>query len=405
MFLRASLILLAIMTASCSLQSDSNIEPLNNSSQYYNYIQPTFTQYQQVTHNWLVKNRRFISSDPQKELRMNMPQEFKHENTDKAVLLVHGLGDSPYSFSDLAQTLYKQGFTVQTLLLPGHGSKPSDLMIPHYQDWQNIVDHYANLLKKDYANVWLGGFSTGGNLVTIHALESQDIAGLLLFSPGFQSQTPVLEKFAPFASLFTDGFNAEEKNLARYTSAPLNGAIAYSESASKLRQLLKDKTFTGPTLIAISESDSVVDPFAVKKMYLERFPNSANQLIWYGESTFESQAIKTLSMRLAEQKISTASHMSPLYSPNNTYYGAQGEYRLCMNSLSDEQVLLCEQGAEVWFSAWGYKEKGKIHARLTWNPYYKELTKDIIAITNTSIAIDNKNLPAAHTNALSNAQK
>ena len=30
----------------------------------------------------------------------------------------------------------------------------------------------------------------------------------------------------------------------------------------------------------------------------------------------------------------------------------------------------CRQGAEVGFSDWGWRETGKIHARLTWNPWF-----------------------------------
>ena len=69
-----------------------------------------------------------------------MPFERGNTKSKKAILLVHGLGDSPYSFSDLATTFAKQGFYVQVLLLPGHGSKPEDMHLTTYQDWQNIVD-------------------------------------------------------------------------------------------------------------------------------------------------------------------------------------------------------------------------------------------------------------------------
>lgn len=334
-----------------------------------------------MTKLWLRQHRSFIGEDRETELAMNMPTHLPSEHSDKAVLLVHGLGDSPYSFSDLATSLHKRGFTVQTLLLPGHGSDPKDLMLPSYSDWQYMVDHYANMLKATHEQVWLGGFSTGGNLVTIHALEQGGVDGLLLFSPGFQSRTPLLEKFAPLALWFTDGYTATEQNKARYTSAPLNGAIAYSHSAGRLRELLAQQKVTMPTLIAMSEKDSVVDPDAVRELYTQRFSNPKNQLIWYGESEFNDANIRSLTMKLDTQHISTGSHMSPLYSPNNPYYGVEGERRMCMNSFDQQANQSCEAGAEVWFSAWGYEEQGKIHARLTWNPYYVELESALETIT------------------------
>ncbi len=272
-----------IVSAGCTSNLSRSL-PLNLSGDYYNYIQPSFDLYLEETENWLRHNRDFITSNHSKELAMNMPFELTPDQpTNKAVLFVHGLGDSPYSFSDLANTMAEQGFYVQTLLLPGHGSKPQDMMLPSYQDWQITVDHYANQLKQEYDEVWLGGFSTGANLVTIHALDQGDIDGLLLFSPGFQTQTPYLEKLTPpLVAAFWDGYQAAENNLARYNSAPLNGAIAYSDSATALRDKLTLHTLTIPTLIAVSEADSIIDPDVVRNLFETRFKHASNQLIWYG---------------------------------------------------------------------------------------------------------------------------
>jgi len=354
---------------------------LNQSQDYYEYLQPSFSEYLMVTEQWLAENRGYIGDDRDKEISMNMPFELtpKHK-TNKAVLLVHGLGDSPYGFSDIAPSLQAQGFHVEVLLLPGHGSKPSDLMLPTYNDWQTIVDHYAGLLKQQYQEVWLGGFSTGGNLVTIHAIEKGGIDGLLLFSPGFQSQTPYLEKLAPVASIFFDGYTTDEDNLARYNSAPLKGAIAYSQSAAKLRELLKENQVEIPTLVVLSEADSIIDPKAVHEFYQQRFTNSNNQLLWYGESNIEQDTVTVSSMKLDELRISTASHMSPLFAPANTYYGQDAAYTMCMNSMDSDAVTYCEQGGEVWWSAWGYEENGKVHARLTWNPYYPDLERAMLDV-------------------------
>ena len=368
--------------ASCASLLHSEYSPLNKAANYYEYIQPSFSEYLAETRSWLLQNRSYVSNDTEKEIAMNMPFELSpKEPTKKAILLVHGLGDSPYSFSDLAISFQEQGFYVQTLLLPGHGSKPEDLMLPRYSDWQTIVDHYANLLKVDYREVWLGGFSTGGNLVTIHAIDHGGIDGLALISPGFQSKAPILEKFAPIASLFTDGYETREDNLAKYNSAPLNGAMAYSESAEIAREKLAQRRVIIPTMLVLGEADSVVDPFAVKEMFNQHFDNPKNKLIWYGESMVSEDSIEAKTMLIAEQKISTASHMSPLFSPDNTYYGVQGDKRMCMNSYSHDDLIRCRAGEEIWFSAWGYEEEGKIHARLTWNPYFNDLEETIRTIT------------------------
>jgi len=374
--------LLLTVLASCSLTS--SVPSLHQSNQYYNYLQPSFDEYVDVTESWLRGNRVSITNEPEKELLMNMPFSLGNKATSaKAILLVHGLGDSPYSFSDIAKSLYKQGFYVQTLLLPGHGSKPTDLMLPSYSDWQKIVDHYANLLKIDFEQVWLGGYSTGGNLVTIHTIESIGIDGLMLFAPGFQSNIPIIEKLARTVSLFTDGVQREENNLVKYSSAVINGGIAYTDSASRVRALFEDNTITIPTFIAISEEDSAVDSHSVRAFFLKNFEHPNNKMIWYGNTGEAHDSIEYLSMKIDEQRITTGSHMSPLFSPKNPYYGAFGERRMCKTNYKKTSVKPCKKyNKELWYAAWGYQEEGKKHTRLTWNPYYTELEQAMFNIVN-----------------------
>jgi len=374
-----SLFIIASLLAGCA--SQRQLQPLHQSAQYYDYIQPSFAEYLEVSHQWLRLNRGFITKDIDKELAMNGPYQLKpKQTTDKAILLVHGLGDSPYSFSDLSQSLVKLGFHVQVLLLPGHGSKPEDLMLPSYLDWQQIVDHYAGLLKQEYGQVWLGGFSTGANLVTINAIQQQDVEGLLLFSAGFQSQAPYLEKLTPLLASFREwGWRGRETNLAKYT--PLNGAVAYTQSASRLRDLIKQRGLSIPTLMIQSELDSVIDANAVKGLFLEHISHPKSKMLWYGEAKQVEKAVEQYSMVLPDKRVSTGSHMGVLFSPTNSYYGFSGEKRVCQNGLEEEQRLYCENGGDVWYSAWGIQRQGKIHARLTWNPYYAELEQEIASIT------------------------
>lgn len=371
-----------LVTVGCSLLQ-SSIPSLNQSVAYYNYIQPSFEEYIDVTDKWLQENRSFISENKAQELAMNMPFENVPEGADKAILLVHGLGDSPYSFSDISNSLEQQGFHVQVLLLPGHGSKPEDMMLPRYEDWQNIVDHYANLLKEQYEEVWLGGFSTGANLISIHALNNNDISGLLLFSPGFKTVTPFLEKFTPLIALFWQGWSADEDNYAKYNSARLKGAIEYSRSASIFRENISTKTISIPTLIVVSEFDSVIDADSIKGFFEDKFSHPDSQLIWYGSllESKKSNRVKTYSMTREDLKISTGSHMSPLFSPKNPYYGQSGQKTICDNSFSQSDIQACKQGHPTWFSAWGYSENDKVFARLTWNPYFNEMEKSIKQVT------------------------
>ncbi len=44
---------------------------------------------------------------------------------------------------------------------------------------------------------------------------------------------------------------------------------------------------------------------------------------------------------------------------------APATYRMCMNSMEERRRCLLQTRREVWWSAWGYEEEGKVHARLT----------------------------------------
>lgn len=73
---------------------------------------------------------------------------------------------------------------------------------------------------------------------------------------------------------------------------------------------------------------------------------------------------------LPQDRISQFSHMSVLFSPRNPLYGRKGSVLLCANGQSEEAAKRCLAGETVWYSDWGLVEANKIHARLTWNPWF-----------------------------------
>jgi alpha-beta hydrolase superfamily lysophospholipase len=109
-----------------------------------------------------------------------------------AALLVHGLSDAPYSMRAVAELLRDQGVYVLVLRLPGHGTVPAALRGVEWEDWSAAVAlaaRHAAARAGAGKPFYAGGFSTGGALVTLHALRAlKDPAArvpdrLLLFSP------------------------------------------------------------------------------------------------------------------------------------------------------------------------------------------------------------------------------
>ena len=106
-------------------------------------------------------------------------------------LLIHGLFDCPFSVRDLGSQLQKQGILCRSILLPGHGTRPSDLISVSYHDWIHAVHYGIETLKKEVNHIFLVGYSTGAALSVYHALRHQDIAGLVLIAPAMKIKAPV----------------------------------------------------------------------------------------------------------------------------------------------------------------------------------------------------------------------
>lgn len=339
--------------------------------------QTSFERYQQDAASWVAQHRAFQTTDKQLELRWNTPSETRPVGQPhKAILLVHGLGDSPGSFTDITPQLVEQGFLVRTVLLPGHGTRPSDLLHVTVNDWRRVVAEQAAILSKEVDEVYLGGFSTGGNLVLEYALQHPEIKGLVLFSPAIKSN----EKYdfmTPMLSVFTDWLmpprpGYPQQLATRYMRVPTNGFAQYYYSSSGVRSQLAKKSYDKPVLIVLAEHDSVVDTTYIVDAFDKQFTHPSSRLIWYGDrpAGVHSSRVLVRTDSLPEWRISQFSHMSLLFSPENKEYGKTGAIVICANGQPQNDLKTCQDRSTLWYSDWGYVENGKTHVRLTFNPYF-----------------------------------
>jgi alpha-beta hydrolase superfamily lysophospholipase len=109
-----------------------------------------------------------------------------------AVLLLHGLTDSPYSLHALATELASRGLHVVALRLPGHGTAPAGLLSFKVEDMQAAVRLAMRDLRQRVGAgtpIFMIGYSNGAALAVDYALaglEGADQprpAGLVLISP------------------------------------------------------------------------------------------------------------------------------------------------------------------------------------------------------------------------------
>ena len=108
-----------------------------------------------------------------------------------AVLLIHGMSDSPYSLRTTGQLLHGHGAYVIGMRVPGHGQAPSGLVDTEWEDMAAAVRLAVSELqdKSPDVPVYIVGYSNGGALAVQYALDSladeklKIVDGLILMSP------------------------------------------------------------------------------------------------------------------------------------------------------------------------------------------------------------------------------
>ncbi len=357
--------------------------------------QDSFPAYQDDARVWLAAERSYQIRDPGTEIALNMPREWRPAGlppggkAPRGILLLHGLGDSPFSFSDIGPALAEQGFLVRALLLPGHGTDPLDLDRVDSGDWRRLAEDQYAALRRDADMVYAGGFSTGANLALLLAAAHEDIAGLLLFSPAFRTRwnnTWLAGWIGPFMTWWRQPSpDRPQQTPVRYMNIPVNGFALFHQTRAAAEAVLDGKPYEKPALLVVSRHDSVLDTAFIAERFSAFFTHPDSRLIWYGDAPgekpgggpdgapefFRESRILQRPDRLPQEHISRFSHMAALFSPDNALYGRDGTLRICENGQTPEAYALCREGrTELWFSDWGYTEQDKVHARLTFNPYF-----------------------------------
>ena len=101
----------------------------------------------------------------------------------RAVLVLHGFGDTPQSLRHLAAHLHRRGFTVRAPLLPGHGRSPRafDLVTP--DELTDAAREALAALRRRHPEVALVGVSMGGAIAATLAAEGPQPPALVLIAP------------------------------------------------------------------------------------------------------------------------------------------------------------------------------------------------------------------------------
>lgn len=220
-----------------------------------------------------------------------------------AVVLLHGLTDSPYSVQHIAADYQRRGFVAVAPRMPGHGTAPgalSDVDWPQWMATTRLAVREARRLAGNGVPLQLVGYSNGGALAMKYALDTLEDPHLarpqqlILISPmigvssfarfaGLAGLPALLPPFAKAAWLNLQ----PEYNPFKYNSFPVNAArqswLLTQALQKQLRQAAHGKTLSGlpPVLAFQSVMDSTVSSRAVVEMLFNQLPQNGSELVLF----------------------------------------------------------------------------------------------------------------------------
>ena len=220
-----------------------------------------------------------------------------------AVVLLHGLTDSPYSLRHVARRYVQDGYAAVAIRLPGHGTVPAGLSQVEWEQWMaatHLAVREARRLAPAPAPLHVVGFSNGGALAMKYALDVLDDPQLarperiVLFAPmigitsmarfagvfGWPAFIPAFDKAAWLGIV-------PEFNPFKYNSFPVNGARQSSLVARRLQTQIdrhaREDNLKGlpPVLTFQSVVDFTVSTRAIVNALYAQLPANGSELVLF----------------------------------------------------------------------------------------------------------------------------
>jgi esterase/lipase len=241
--------------------------------------------------------------------------------------------------------LQAQGILSRSILLPGHGTNPSDLLLVNHEEWIAEVAYGIESLKKQAEQIFLIGFSTGAALSLYHALESSNIAGLILIAPAIKIKAPVdaLLDWHYWIKSFSQNpewiCKEHEIDYVKYRSIPYNAVRQVNALIKRIKSLYPVGKLKLPMLmIASREDETICSDTAIR--FFTQFHHPHSQLLLYSSINrpYTDKRIISRGSTYSALGIKHFSHVSLPFAPHNQHYGQEGDYKYA-SRLNNKKVI------------------------------------------------------------------
>ncbi len=355
----------------------------------------SFADYITQCRNMIIEKRRDLSVNAAKRhliIDANTPFELYPSQSAKPLkygaLLIHGLLDCPFSLKDIGRHLQAQGVLCRSILLPGHGTIPDDLLSVTYQDWIEAMQYGIASLQQEVEQVFLIGYSTGAALALYHTLTTNRAnTRLVLLSPAIRVKTPIslatawrsfLHRFDKNNSSWLT--HTKESDYTKYHSIPVNAVVQVEKLSQQVQALNQQAQVQAPLLMIMSREDETVSSQEALGFFSE-LDNPHNQMLLYtpANTNYADKRIMTHSSAYPKLGIKHFSHSAIPFAADNSHYGQEGDYPLASH-LDEKNIYYGAYNPleiaihNVFFHLALAKRK---YRDLTYNPDFEFMAKTI----------------------------
>ncbi len=210
----------------------------------------------------------------------------KLNHSETVIVFIHGILGSPSQFKYYIDTLEGR-YSIENLLLPGHGATINEFAASSIAEWQDYVDQRIQRLQSEYQNIILVAHSMGCLLSVQTALSYPDrIRGLFLLAMPLviRVRSPFIgnRMLRAFRKNASDEIAAaaKESNSVR-SSGALNYLIALPRFAELYFKCRKTRKLAGrlnlPMIVINSENDETISPKSLR--YVDHMQNVSVMIV------------------------------------------------------------------------------------------------------------------------------
>ena len=362
----------------------------------------SFSDYATAVQREVLRSRvPFVVDNAASEAMLASPAEYPTaahcDTTHGIALLVHGRSDTAISMRGLALSMSEHCYIARTVLLPGHGTRPGDLLSIRLADWTDTVQYLLAQAAREHDHVVAIGFSLGAVLLLTEAIQPDSpIDAVVTISPAFHLTTSPWADLTRWLHPVRRWLDKEKPDdTYRYEAIPTIAVAQTIQAKNRVHRALKrERSVELPWLMVQSENDLVIRTEKNRQLFANYASHRASQSItFYGlseeaEISAPEQAafVKLAGFNRAD-RVSGLTHVAIHQSPANHHYGRAGDYRNCGTGgpRTRPAVHLCEQAERPWLGPWNEDAPDEgAYGMSTYNPQFDELSDYLFRFLSTA---------------------